>query len=47
MDDYCEECRLHGDDYSYDEEGDLVSNCYDCLMNSYSDAWMRGDHYED
>ena len=40
-DDYCEECRLYGDDYSYDKDGDLVSNCYDCPMNPNSDAWMR------
>ena len=39
--DYCEECRLYGDDYSYDRDGDLVSNCYDCPMNPKSDAWMR------
>ena len=37
----CEECRIYGDDYSYDENGDLVSNCYDCPMNPDSDAWMR------
>ena len=39
--DYCEECRLYGDDYGYDRNGDLVSNCYDCPMNPDSDAWMR------
>ena len=39
--DYCEECRLYGDDYGYDRDGDLVSNCYDCPMNPDSDAWMR------
>ena len=39
--DYCEECHLYGDDYSYDRDGDLVSNCYDCPMNPDSDAWMR------
>lgn len=38
--DYCEECRLYGDDYSYDKDGDLVSNCHDCPMNPDSDAWM-------
>ena len=37
----CEECRIYGDDYSYDENGDLVSNCYDCPMNPNSDAWRR------
>lgn len=39
--DYCGECQLYGDDYSYDKDGDLVSNCYDCPMNPNSDAWMR------
>ena len=39
--DYCEECSLYGDDYGYDQNGDLVSNCYDCPMNPDSDAWMR------
>ena len=39
--DYCAECRLYGDDYSYDKDGDLVSNCYGCPMNPDSDAWMR------
>ena len=41
MDDVCDECRLYGDDYSYDRDGDLVSNCYDCPMNPDSDAWCR------
>ena len=31
--DYCYECRGYGDDYSFDENGDLVWNCPDCLMN--------------
>ena len=44
--DYCDECQLYGDDYSYDKYGDLVSNCYDCPMNPDSDAWMRGERHE-
>lgn len=32
-DDYCDECMIYGDDYSFDENGDFVSNCLDCLMN--------------
>lgn len=46
----CEECRIYGDDYSYDENGDLVSNCYDRPMNPNSDAWRRrgeGEHEAD
>jgi hypothetical protein len=31
--DYCYECRGLGDDYSYDEDGDLVSNCEGCPYN--------------
>lgn len=34
MSDYdpCEDCRINGDDYSYDDDGGLVSNCYDCPL---------------
>lgn len=35
--DPCEECRLYGHDYSYDEDGDLMSNCYDCPMRGEED----------
>lgn len=35
--DPCEECRLYGDDYSYDEDGELISNCYDCPMRGEED----------
>ena len=45
--DYCDECQLYGDDYSYDKDGDLVSNCYDCPMNPDGDAWMRGRDNEE
>ena len=31
--DYCGECQLYGDDYSYDKDGDLVSNCDGCSMH--------------
>ena len=40
FDDYlarCAECRTYGDDYYYDKDGDLISNCCDCPMN----PWMR------
>jgi len=40
--DYCEECKLYGDDYSYDKDGGLVSNCYDCPMNTY----VRGEGHD-
>jgi len=32
-DEYCDECRGLGDDYGYDEEGDCVWLCPECLMN--------------
>ena len=32
-DDHCYECGGYGDDYSVDEEGNLVSNCDDCPYN--------------
>lgn len=31
--DPCEECTGYGDDYSYDEHGDLVNNCPTCPVN--------------
>jgi hypothetical protein len=36
MDNYemCFECRLYGDDYRYDDEGELTSACGDCSYNS-------------
>lgn len=36
-DDRCYECTGYGDDYSEDEEGNLVSNCTDCPWNSAND----------
>ena len=30
--DPCEYCRLYGYDYSYDDDGELISNCYDCPL---------------
>lgn len=31
--DYYAECRLYGDDYSFDKDGGLVSNCDGCPMH--------------
>lgn len=36
-DDYCYECTGYGDDYSEDEEGNLVSNCTHCPWNGADD----------
>lgn len=36
-DDRCYECTGYGDNYSYDEDGELVSNCPDCPWNSAND----------
>lgn len=41
MDDHCEECRLYGDDYSFDKDGDLVSNCDGCSMHSDTEQAER------
>lgn len=30
--DPCYECRVLGDDYSFDDGGELVSNCDDCWV---------------
>lgn len=38
--DWCYECTGYGDDYSYDEDGELVSNCDDCPNNpNRRDPW--------
>lgn len=38
--DWCYECTGYGDDYSYDEDGELVSNCDDCPNNpNRHDDW--------
>ena len=31
--DPCDECAGYGDDYSFDDHGDLVSNCPTCPFN--------------
>lgn len=38
-DDHCYECTGYGDDYSTDENGELVSNCDDCPFNSSRNDW--------
>lgn len=30
---YCYECSGYGNDYSFDDDGELVCNCDDCLFN--------------
>lgn len=38
--DWCYECTGYGDDYSYDEDGELISNCDDCPNNpNRHDDW--------
>ena len=39
--DRCYECTGYGDNYSYDEDGELVSNCIDCPWNRANDEWME------
>ncbi len=37
--DPCNDCCADGDDYTYDEDGNLVSMCYDCpLREEYYDG---------
>lgn len=31
--DYCEECRIYGDDYYIDDDGEHVCRCPKCNMN--------------
>jgi hypothetical protein len=36
----CYECRGYGDDYSFDDNGELVDNCTDCPWNeTRCDSW--------
>ena len=38
--DQCYECSGYGDEYSFDDKGELVSNCDDCPWNNSSaDSW--------
>lgn len=38
--DLCYECRGYGDDYSFDQNGELVCNCTNCLINpNRIDEW--------
>lgn len=32
---YCDECSIYGDDYSFDDDGEMVCNCDNCPMNPY------------
>lgn len=43
--DFCYECTGYGDDYSYDENRELVSNCDTCPMNP--DYRERSEDYAD
>lgn len=38
-DDYCYECTGYGDDYSVDEDGELVCNCFDCPYNGWREDY--------
>lgn len=37
--DYCYECGGYGNDYSIDEDGELVCNCDACPFNSANHDW--------
>lgn len=37
--DYCYECEGYGDDYSVDENGELVHNCETCQSNPFRGDW--------
>ena len=46
-DDRCYECTGYGDDYSEDEDGNMVSNCTDCPYNSANqEDWQVNDMEE-
>lgn len=31
--DYCDDCKIYGDNYSYDEDGNFINNCSSCPFN--------------
>lgn len=31
--DFCDECRSYGDDYFYNDDGELERYCSECSMN--------------
>lgn len=37
--DYCYECEGYGDDYSVDENGELVHKCETCPSNPFRGDW--------
>ena len=37
--DYCYECTGYGDDYYFDEDGELQSACETCPHNPLNDDW--------
>ena len=37
--DYCEDCSLYGDDYFYNEEGELECRCPTCAFNDNDDEY--------
>ena len=39
--DYCYECGGYGNDYSFDDDGDLVCNCDDCPFNPMRPYYFR------
>ena len=44
--DICEDCRLVGDDYYYDDDGNLCDACIDCPFNENNydeDGYRRDD----
>lgn len=35
--DYCYECRGYGDDYYFDEDGELISACEECPFRPWEE----------
>jgi len=38
---HCYECGGYGDDYSFDENGEMISNCDDCPFNSNNAHYIK------
>lgn len=41
--DHCYECTGYGDNYSFDDDGELVCNCGDC---PYNQVWHDDDEID-
>jgi hypothetical protein len=41
--DHCYECSGYGNDYSFDDDGELICYCPNCLMNPDWEVWNESN----